>query len=212
MVPLSEIELPESTDSSVLRVVSGEHVEYDFGDSQGPVIGISFDSKEDKGVVVGNVQVLDDAPEEAGGYPEGTPYQIMSITLGSEGTISEENADNIIINFEVSWEWIKENNIDLSTIRLMRFNDGEWQELPTIQISDDGKFIHFSAQTPGFSIFSIVGDEAEDKEAVIEQEESDASSEVAQPVEASTESTPGFTMFFTTALLALAAVVIRRKN
>ncbi|WP_445475544.1 PGF-pre-PGF domain-containing protein [Methanococcoides methylutens] len=126
------------------------------------------------------------------------------------GTISEENADNIIIiNFKVSWEWVNENNIDLSTIRLMRFHDGEWQELPTIEMSDDGEFLYFNAQTPGFSVFSIVGDEAGSVEPVAEE----VTTEVAgEPGEESAASTPGFTMLFSIALLAIAAVVIRRRN
>ncbi|WP_135611799.1 PGF-pre-PGF domain-containing protein [Methanococcoides sp. AM1] len=196
-----------STDSSILRVTGGERMEYDFGNSSGPVLGISFDSKEDKGLVVGNVQVLDDAPVDVGDYPDGIPYEIMSITLGPSGTISDENADNIIINFRVSWEWINENNIDLSTIRLMRFHNGEWQELPTIQMNDDGEFLYFNAQTPGFSVFSIVGDEAGSDASVTAEDTTEVGSE-----EASTESTPGFTMLFSTALLAIAAVVIRRRN
>ncbi|UGV41510.1 PGF-pre-PGF domain-containing protein [Methanococcoides orientis] len=198
----------ESTDSSILRVTGGQRMEYDFGN--GPVLGISFDSKEDQGLVVGNVQVLNGAPAEVGRSPEGKQYQIMSITLGPEGTISEETADNIIINFQVTREWINENNIDLSTIRLMRFHDGEWQELPTTMVSDDGEVIHFAAQTPGFSVFSIVGDEAENEKAVVAEDGTNAVA--GEPEEASTESIPGFTMLFSTTLLAIAAVVIRRRN
>ncbi|UGV41511.1 PGF-pre-PGF domain-containing protein [Methanococcoides orientis] len=199
----------ESTDSSVLRVTGGARMEYDFSNSQGPVLGISFDSKEDQGLVVGNVQVLNGAPAEVGRSPEGKQYQIMSITLGPEGTISEETAENIIINFQVTREWINENNIDLSTIRLMRFHDGEWQELPTTMISDDGEIIHFAAQIPGFSVFSIVGDEAGNEGTVSAEEDTVISGE---PEEASTESTPGFTMFLSTTLLVIAAIVVRRRN
>ncbi|WP_445476340.1 PGF-pre-PGF domain-containing protein [Methanococcoides methylutens] len=49
--------------------------------------------------------------------------------------------------------------MDESTIHMERFHDGQWQELPTIQLMESDGFLHFIAQTPGFSIFSIVGDE-----------------------------------------------------
>ncbi|UGV41509.1 PGF-pre-PGF domain-containing protein [Methanococcoides orientis] len=202
----------ESTGSSIQRITGGDKAEYDFGGSEGPVLGISFEPKEDKGLVVGNVQVLKDIPDDVGEHPDGIPYEHMSITLGHAGTISDENADNIIINFKVSWEWVNENSIDLSTIRLMRFHDGEWQELPTIQISDDGEFLQFTAQTPGFSVFSIVGDEASEAGNDGSVAAEDTTEVEAESEEASTESTPGFTMLFSTALLAIAAVVIRRRN
>jgi PGF-pre-PGF domain-containing protein/uncharacterized repeat protein (TIGR02543 family) len=146
--------------SSVIRVTGGSPVEYDFSDSGTPVLGVSFDAKTDQGLVVAKVQVLSNAPEGVPS-PSGHSYQMMSIDVGSEGTISSSSgsADNIQIRFKVSKQWIEENNIDISTIRMTRYHGEQWNDLPTYQEREDDEFIYFYAETPGFSIFEIVGDQ-----------------------------------------------------
>jgi PGF-pre-PGF domain-containing protein len=190
--------------------MGGTSIEYDLSGTGSPVIGISFDAKDNEGVVVTKVQVLSDSPEGITN-PPGNPYQMMSIDVGSQGTISSHNADNIMINFRVSWEWIRENNIDPVTIRMTRYHDGEWQELPTGRVSDDGEYLYFAAETTGFSIFSIVGDElvlATEGEADVPQ----AFTEEATEVPASTEdkSTPGFTAEIGLVFLSLAFLAGRK--
>jgi PGF-pre-PGF domain-containing protein len=148
----------ETSASSVIRVTGGSSVEYDFSDSGTPLVGVSFDAKDDEGLVVAKVQVLSSNPDSVPS-PSGKSYQVMSIDVGSEGTISSDSADNIQIRFKVSKEWIEENNIDVSTIRMTRFHGEQWNDLPTYQESEDDEFIYFYAETPGFSIFEIVGDQ-----------------------------------------------------
>jgi PGF-pre-PGF domain-containing protein len=204
---------PESTTSTytaVKHVMGGTSIEYDLSGTGSPVLGISFDAKDNEGAVVAKVQALSDSPEGITN-PPGNPYQMMSIDVGSQGTISSHNADNIMINFRVSWEWIRENNIDPATIRMTRYHDGEWQELPTGRVSDDGEYLYFAAETTGFSIFSIVGDKlvlATEGEANVPQ----AFTEEATEVPASTEdkSTPGFTAEIGLVFLSLAFLADRK--
>ncbi|WP_129597869.1 NosD domain-containing protein [Methanohalophilus profundi] len=204
----------EGTDSGIKRVLAGSNVKYDFSDGEGPVLGISFDAKDDKGTVVAKVQVLKDKLDDVDD-PTGNPYKVMSITVGSEGTISDENADNILIEFKVSKEWIEENNIDPSTIRMTRFHDGEWQDLPSDSVGEDDEYFYFNAETPGFSIFSIVGDKVKE-EAVEEEpatEQQPPAEEVEEPAsetEDESAQTPGFTAMFAVALIAGAALIMRR--
>lgn len=201
-----------STYTSVKHVMGGTSVEYDLSGTGSPVLGISFDAKDNEGIVVVKVQVLSDRPEGVS-VPPGKQYQLMSIDVGSEGTISSHNADNIRINFKVSWDWIKENNIDPSTIRLTRYHDGEWQELPTGKVSDDGQFIHFVAETPGFSIFSVVGEElvlaregANDVPLVFAEEALDVSTTSED------KKMPGFTGLMGMLFVAVACLVRRRSG
>ncbi|ODV49737.1 PGF-pre-PGF domain-containing protein [Methanohalophilus euhalobius] len=200
----------EGTVSGIKRVLAGSNVKYDFSDGQGPVLGISFDAKDDKGTVVAKVQALKDKPDDVDD-PKGNSYQLMSITVGSEGTISDENADNILIEFKVSKEWVEENNIDPSTIRMTRFHDGKWQDLPSNQVREDDQYLHFTAETPGFSVFSIVGDEYKEgiEEPIAEQpEDEETTDEPASETE--NAQTPGFTAIFAVALIAGAALIMRK--
>lgn len=194
--------------SSVIRVTSGSPVNYDFSDSGTPVLGVSFDSKDDQGLVVAKVQVLSATPE---GVPSqsGNIYQMMSIDVGSEGTISSDNADNIMISFKVSKQWIEENNIDVSTIRMSRYHGEQWNDLPTYQEREDGEYFYFYAETPGFSVFEVVGDEVS---ASSEQVPASASiaEEVEEPVEEKTAYTPGFTAPAGVVFVSL-VVLLRRK-
>ncbi len=183
-----------STETSLKHIMGGSSVKYDLSDGEDPVIGISFDAKDNEGLVVAKVEVLKNKPSDVP-EPAGQPYSVMSINVGSEGTISEHNAENLLIHFKVSWEWIKENNIDPDTIRLTRFHDEEWQELSGTLESDDGEFLYFNAKTPGFSIFSVVGDsfEAELTEEKPEKIIPEEKEQISEPVKGNDQKTPGFT-------------------
>ncbi len=153
-----------STDSGVKKVLAGAEVEYDLSGGQSPVLGVSFEAKSNEGNVFTNVQVLNSLP--AGVSEDSSSrnkYERLSITVGSEGTISSSNADNIMINFKVSKQWVRENNINPATIRMTRYHDGAWEDLPTSKADEDDEYYYFTAQTPGFSIFEVVGDEFEEE-------------------------------------------------
>jgi PGF-pre-PGF domain-containing protein len=196
--------------SSVKRVTGGSEVEYDFSDSGTPVLGVSFDAKDDKGLVVAKVQILSSNPSGVPS-PSGKSYQMLSIDVGSEGTISSDSAENVMIHFKVSKQWIEENNIDLSTIRMTRYHDEQWNSLPTSQESEDDEYIYFYAETPGFSVFNVVGDEiGESSEQAVASES--VTEEVEEPAEEEeTSDTPGFTAFAGVVFVSLAFLVSRKE-
>nr|WP_321431224.1 PKD domain-containing protein [uncultured Methanolobus sp.] len=196
--------------SSVKRVTGGSEVKYDFSGSGTPVIGISFDAKEDKGLVVAKVQVLSGNPDDVPS-PSGKSYQTLSIDVGGEGTISSDSAGNVKIHFKVVKEWIEQNNIDISTIRMSRYNSDQWNDLPTYQEREEGEYVYFYAETPGFSIFEVVGDEISE---VTEQVPASASivEEESEPVkEDETSGIPGFTALTGFVFISL-ATFLRRKD
>ncbi|MBP1910718.1 NosD domain-containing protein [Methanolobus bombayensis] len=198
-----------TSSSSVKRITGGSEINYDFSDSGTPVLGVSFDAKNDEGLVVAKVQVLSSAPEGVLSA-SGNSYQMMSIDVGSEGTISSDSADNVMLHFKVSKQWIEENNIDVSTIRMTRYHGDQWNDLPTTQESEDGEYFYFYAETPGFSIFEVVGDEisetseqASESTSIVEEE--------AEPVEEEeTSSTPGFTALAGIVFVSFAFLVKRK--
>ncbi|WP_159429227.1 lectin like domain-containing protein [Methanohalophilus halophilus] len=185
-------------------------VRYTFNEDSTPVTEIRFNAGKNEGYVMASVSLLDAVPVDMDG-PAGKSYMIMDINMGSEDLFSEDNAT---IEFQVSKEWVDENNIDPSTIRMTRFHDGQWQDLPGNQVEEDDEYLYFNARTSGFSVFSIVGDERE----VIEEpiaEENDVEEVVDKP-EAETEDdnaqVPGFSAIFAVALTASAAFAMRKKE
>ncbi|WP_292487311.1 PGF-pre-PGF domain-containing protein [Methanohalobium sp.] len=218
-----------STDSKQMVVSAGESVEYDFSESSGPVKGISFDSKENIGHVVAKVETLDSLPEnvksptesddsdtaESGekGQSRSKTYSTMSITVGSEGTVSDENSDNTLIEFDVTKEWVEDNNIDPETIRMERYHNGEWHELPTNKKAEDENLLHFTAFTQGFSIFTVVGDEIEKTGAEDEKTETATNDTTREPKPESEpeESTPGFTSILALGVLGAVYLVLKRR-
>jgi len=198
------------TDSAIKKVLAGTNVEYAFSDGKGSVLGISFDAKDNKGNVVAKVQVLKELPEGIESSSSIHSYQEMSITVGKEGTVSKDNADNILIKFKVNREWIKMNNIDISTIHLSRYHDDEWNELPTNKIGGDDEFIYLVARTPGFSIFQVTGDELAEEPVVKDASESakdEGTTEI--PTEIHTD-LPGFIIGIGLAVLGAAGLLHRK--
>jgi PGF-pre-PGF domain-containing protein len=201
-------EIVKSTHTSIKHVMGGTSVEYDLSGTDSPVLGISFDAKDNEGLVVAKVQVLSSTPEGIS-TPSGNLYELMSIDVGSQGTISSHNADNIFIRFKVSQEWIRENNIDPSTIRMTRYHDDQWNDLPTYQEREEDDYIYFYAETPGFSIFSVVGD----KVKAVQPVSYDLADETPEePVNEEGKSTPGFTGFMGLLFVAVAFSVSRRSR
>ncbi|MFP4655842.1 MAG: PGF-pre-PGF domain-containing protein, partial [Methanohalobium sp.] len=206
-----------STDSKQKVVSAGESVEYNFSESSGSVKGISFDSKENMGRVIAKVQTLDKLPDDVKSPTEtgekdqtaSKTYSTMSITVGKSGTVSESNSDNTLIEFDVTKEWVEDNNIDPETIRMERYHNGEWHDLTTNKVAEDDNLLHFTAFTPGFSIFAVVGDEIEET-GTEEEENETATDETVEPEP--DESTPGFTSLLILGVIGTVYMVLRRKN
>jgi PGF-pre-PGF domain-containing protein len=78
-------------------------------------------------------------------------------------TIESENLESglssVKIKFWVDRSWVQQNNVDLQTVKLMRYSDGDWQELPTQQSEADANMIYFSATSSGLSTFAIVAEQ-----------------------------------------------------
>ena len=96
-------------------------------------------------------QQLSEKPTEVSALPSG--MGLVSYYLKIEATAQQ--VEDATIEFKVSKLWVRANNIDATTVRLLRYSNGAWSELSTSQISDDENNIYFSAATPGFSVFAV---------------------------------------------------------
>jgi PGF-pre-PGF domain-containing protein len=87
-----------------------------------------------------------------------TIYQYLDIKLTSdEEYILEKDIEQLTFTFKVEQSWIVEQNIDKTSITLIRYHDGEWQDLTTIVVHENETYILLDAETPGCSTFAVVG-------------------------------------------------------
>ena len=96
--------------------------------------------------------------------PEGIKHsgkiyaRYADITFKSENKdLAESDIEKANIEFKVDINWINNNEINYSSIRLLRYNNDSWQMLNTIQYEQDQEYIYYSAETTGFSTFAVVG-------------------------------------------------------
>ncbi len=83
---------------------------------------------------------------------EGKVYKNLKIT---ESNIAKVLKGTATITFQVEKSWLSSNNINANDVVMNRYVDGKWVELTTSKGADDGTFVHYTAQTPGFSYFAI---------------------------------------------------------
>lgn len=136
-------------------------------------------------------------------------------------------------NFKVEKSWMTANGYDYTDIVMLHYNEetGEWENLPTTFLSEDGNYYYYSAETPSFSWFAIAV--SEDSAAVSGSSEStkaatavstSSSSNVPAESTAATDN-PGGTeeqqagmpvvipvLFVVIAIIAIAAIAPRRKK
>jgi len=85
-------------------------------------------------------------------------YQYLDIKLTDEGEYLSENDIEILnFTFNVNVSWIVEKNIDKNTIILIRYHDGEWQNLTTRLLCENETHILYIAESEGCSTFAVIG-------------------------------------------------------
>jgi len=87
-------------------------------------------------------------------------FRYVDISLQSNNTnVNETIIGQAFIFFWVEKTWIyeKDNEINKSTIKMIRYYNNSWQNLNTLQIGEDDDFYYYTTETPGFSTFAVVG-------------------------------------------------------
>jgi len=81
-------------------------------------------------------------------------YKSLKITEWNfEKALAEDST--VAMKFKVTKAWLSENGLTAANVAMFRFVDNAWVELTTTVGEDDGTYIHFSTETPGFSYFVI---------------------------------------------------------
>jgi hypothetical protein len=88
--------------------------------------------------------------------PNGVLYKYINVFVGTSEWY-ESKFSSSVINFQLPASWFEENNIDPASITLYRHHNDEWQPLATTMTGQVGGHYQYSAPTPGFSTFLILG-------------------------------------------------------
>ena len=93
--------------------------------------------------------------------------QVYSYIEIEKENMNDTDVSEATVDFEVNRSWIREQSINASTIRLMRYVNGTWTSLSTTLVNEDAEKLYFQADTPGFSIFAIAGEYIIDTAGII---------------------------------------------
>lgn len=132
---------------------------------------------------VSGVNVVVEVVDEPAETPEapGIVYDYIDITATKLADVNVTAK----IEFEVDKFWITDNNIDETMIKLNRYVE-EWETFTTSNLSEDDVSLYFEAETHGFSLFAISGEEKVEASPVLTPE----SEETPEPEEEAPTPTP----------------------
>ena len=205
---------------SQILITNGNPVKFDLTKDVTAVVYLSFDSKKTVGKTTTIVEMLKNKSKLTPDAPEGEVYNYLNIWVGNGGYATEKNIENPVVCFKVEKSWMKDKGIDQSSIILNRYGDKKWNPLTTRQSGDDEKYMYFTAETPGFSPFSITGEKTA-KETVNEilsepgtqdlEQNGNTDSEVEQTSEQKEKTgMPGFEMIY--CIIGLLGVFLYRRR
>jgi PGF-pre-PGF domain-containing protein len=85
--------------------------------------------------------------------PPGIVYGYFDISTN----IEPEKIRASKIHFKILKSWTVVNDVNAETIKLWRYVNG-WEELETAKIKEDDNYLHFYAETKGFSLIAITSE------------------------------------------------------
>lgn len=140
---------------SIPHIGAGSTVSVQIPDAQDvDVTGISIKAKRSVNSAKIAIKSLDSHPSDALTL-DGVPYRYLEI---KKQNIEEEDIDDLIIKFKVKRTWIADNEVDQKTIKLERYDNGQWNGLPTSKSKEDPTYLYYTANSPGLSYFAITGE------------------------------------------------------
>ncbi|MEM2619379.1 MAG: PGF-pre-PGF domain-containing protein, partial [Candidatus Hadarchaeales archaeon] len=71
-------------------------------------------------------------------------------------SVAREDLEEAEIEFAVPKGWLRSSNPSGSRAVLFHYGEPRWEELPTVEVGEEGGEILFLARTPGFSTFAFV--------------------------------------------------------
>ena len=128
---------------------------------------VSFDAKKTAGKTTTIAEQLKGKSTLVSDLNAGEVYKYFNVWVGTGGFATSKNIENPVVCFKVEKSWLQDKKIDQASITLNRYSDKKWSQLPVKLLSEDDKYLYFTAETPEFSFFAITG-KAVEKEKVAE--------------------------------------------
>lgn len=88
--------------------------------------------------------------------PEGPVYSYQEV----KASVPEEEIEEAMLNANMEKSWLEDQGIDSENAKISRYTGGEWVDLPTEVVDENATHVEIEAETPGFSTFSITGEES----------------------------------------------------
>ncbi|TDA30190.1 MAG: hypothetical protein DSO03_06375, partial [Hadesarchaea archaeon] len=132
------------------RIRAGEKRRADFGGKGFLLRAVSLRAARDlEGV---EVYVSPGKPEEV------PPLEGKRVLAYAEifPSVAREDLEEAEIEFAVPKGWLRGSNPSGSRAVLFHYGEPGWEELPTVEVGEEGEEILFLARTPGFSTFAFV--------------------------------------------------------
>lgn len=140
-------------DTAQVFVPSGKQVVFNFKNNVTVVDSISFESKKTMGKISAIAENLKNKSTLVTALPKGEVYKSFNVWVGNAGYGDSDNIKNATVEFKV------ERSSNTSDISLYKYDKEaeNWTELPVTSVGNDSQYLHFKANTPGYSSFVIVG-------------------------------------------------------
>lgn len=152
--PTKNVEVKEISQAFV---TSGKAVKFDFAKNATCVVYVGFDAKKTAGKITSIVEMLKGKSTLVSELPSDEVYRSFNIWVGNRGFSDSNNLENAVICFKVEKSWLQDKGVDGSSIILNRYSNSKWNQLPTRLSGEDGKYLYFTADSPGFFSFAITG-------------------------------------------------------
>ena len=146
------------------------------------VTSVALEVSEAVGTCNVVVKGFSSRPSGVSETPPGNIQSYLNITT----TANRSRISRVTVEFSVKRTWIERNNIDNTTIRLMRL-EANWTELPTTLTGSDNTSLKFKAVSSGLSWFAITGRETGEENVTGEEPEAPEGEVPVQPPEGEPE-------------------------
>ncbi|MFH1827911.1 MAG: PGF-pre-PGF domain-containing protein [Nanoarchaeota archaeon] len=156
-------------------ITKGETSTVEVDGSEVGITEVEFSTTKNLWGVWMKVEKKDNLPSTVKSFDKKT-YKFIEITKGL--TFNDEYFVNPKIHFKVLKSWLTDNGLGKNNVALFRYHDDNWNELTTTVGEDDGTYIYYTADTPGFSYFLI----GQNSEAILTEEVEEVVEEVPTEV------------------------------
>lgn len=141
-------------------IISGQSVSVNIINPDINVLNITMNTNKN---ITGASLTVSNTDTTTAGFRIGIPFGIFYRAFHITTTVSNEDLNNVTMEFRIEKTWLEEQNSSYNNVILYRIpdvNGSSWQALTTTSIENDSIYYYFSALSPGFSTFLILAGDA----------------------------------------------------